>query len=214
MNEGRSEMNGHLILVIEVADGALERLRAAMVAVRLAAVVLVPGGGSDDQRQLAVMVREAQQGGLAALVEGSAKITDAVGADGVHLAAWNDGEAYGELRRLLAKGSSIGIDAGRSRHDAMSAGEAGADYVAFGLPPGIEDRDRAATLRREMVAWWAEIFEVPVVAFGVRSGEEARDLFAAGADFVAVPVMTGETAGDVAERVRAVAAAVHGGAQR
>jgi thiamine-phosphate pyrophosphorylase len=69
----------------------------------------------------------------------------------------------------------------------MSLGEAGAEYVGFGIPPHVEDRAAAAERRLELVAWWSEIFEPPCVAFDVDTVEDAAALAAAGADFVAVP---------------------------
>ena len=63
---------------------------------------------------------------------------------------------------------------GASRHDAMELGEAGADYVAFGIPPDVEDRAVAVERRLDLIAWWSEVFELPCVAFDVADAEEAR----------------------------------------
>jgi thiamine-phosphate pyrophosphorylase len=93
---------------------------------------------------------------------------------------------YGEARDILGGRFIVGADAGRSRHDAMTLGEAGADYVGFGIPAHVEDRESARSRRLELVGWWSEIFEVPCVAFDVETAEEAARLAAAGADFVAL----------------------------
>jgi thiamine-phosphate pyrophosphorylase len=70
----------------------------------------------------------------------------------------------------------------------MTLGEAGADYVGFGIPALVEDRETARERRLELVAWWSEIFEVPCVAFDVEADEDAGLLAQAGADFVALRV--------------------------
>ena len=80
----------------------------------------------------------------------------------------------------------VGVDVGRTRHDAMNLAEEGADYIGFGIPPHVDDREAAAARRRELIAWWGEIFQVPCVAFDVESADEAQVLAAAGADFVAM----------------------------
>ncbi len=80
----------------------------------------------------------------------------------------------------------VGVDVGRSRHDAMTLAEAGADYIAFGIPPHVEDRAASAARRLELVAWWSEIFEIPCVAFDVDTADDATALAGAGADFVAM----------------------------
>jgi thiamine-phosphate pyrophosphorylase len=68
----------------------------------------------------------------------------------------------------------------------MTLAEDGADYIAFGIPPHVEDRAAAAARQLELVAWWGEIFEIPCVAFDIDTCEEAIALAGAGADFVAV----------------------------
>ena len=75
----------------------------------------------------------------------------------------------------------------------MLLGEQGADYIGFGIPAHVTDRDTAIARRHDLVQWWAEIFEVPVVAFDVETAAEAAELATAGADFIAV-----RAAGDIA----------------
>ena len=80
----------------------------------------------------------------------------------------------------------------------MMLGELGAEYVAF--DGGADQVD--------FVSWWAEIFEIPCVAFDVASAKGAHDLVQAGADFVAFHIDSGASAADVQDQVRAFAAAI------
>jgi thiamine-phosphate pyrophosphorylase len=68
----------------------------------------------------------------------------------------------------------------------MTLAEAGVDYIAFGAPSHLRDRDKARARRDGLVEWWSEIFQVPGVAFDVETAEEAEALARLGVDFVAV----------------------------
>jgi thiamine-phosphate pyrophosphorylase len=200
-----------LCLVVEATAAAGEgALRAALGAAEAAAVVLAAGTGHElEAGTVAHLVAAAQAQGAAALVEGDARLARTVKADGVHV-PWSKTPlaAYTEAREILGARAMIGGDAGRSRHDAMQLGEAGADYIGFGIPAHVDDRATAAARRLELVAWWSEIFEIPVVAFDVGSAAEASALAAAGADFVAARVPSGRTATEVESWVREMAAAL------
>ena len=71
-----------------------------------------------------------------------------------------------------------------TRHDAMTAAEAGADYVMFGEPDAAGERPSFAAIE-ERIAWWAEVFEAPCVGYAA-SDDEVAPLVKAGADFVAL----------------------------
>ncbi|MBO0753399.1 MAG: thiamine phosphate synthase, partial [Bradyrhizobiaceae bacterium] len=103
------------------------------------------------------------------------------GADGAHLAGPDAlRAAVSSLKpRLIA-----GAGALRSRHDAMIAAEAGADYVMFGEPDS-NGRHPSRDAVIERVSWWAEVFEVPCVGYAPAL-DDIDALVAAGADFVAV----------------------------
>ncbi|MGN6290556.1 MAG: thiamine phosphate synthase, partial [Sphingopyxis terrae] len=105
-------------------------------------------------------------------------------ADGVHLGQ-GDGDPQ-EARRLLGPGAQIGITCHNSRHLAMEAGEAGADYVAFGafFPTTTKAVEHRAD--PEILSWWQGLFELPCVAIGGITVENAELLIDAGADFLAV----------------------------
>ena len=154
------------------------------------------------------LVELAQKKDIAALIEGDAQLARTLRADGVHLPWSKDIAArYTEAREILGTRYIVGVDVGRSRHDAMSFAEDGADYIAFGIPPHVEDRASAAERRLELIFWWSEIFEVPCVAFDVDSVEDATALAAAGADFVAMRLGADLASADYAKLASAVAEA-------
>lgn len=197
------------MVVVETAAAARERLAAALAAGVVASVVVkVPEGANVPAAEIQALLKQAQSAGAAALVQDDARLARTLKADGVHLATTLGVKGYGEAREIVGSGSIVGVDAGRSRHDAMLAGEAGADYVAFGIPDHVGDREKAHVRRCELVAWWAEVFEVPVVAFDITNAEEAAALAAAGADFVALKLPSGEPPAASGELIRAVRAAI------
>jgi thiamine-phosphate pyrophosphorylase len=188
------------LYLVVAADGrpdAADRLRAALAAAEVSSILIVRSeGAAFDAATVKPLVDAAQKAGVAALLGGEAQLARTLKADGIHI-PWseNAGEAYEEARDILGTRFIVGIDVGRSRHDAMSFGELGADYVAFGIPAHVEDRARAAERRLDLVTWWSEIFEVPCVAFDVDTPADVEALAAAGADFVAV-TLPGDLASD------------------
>lgn len=206
----RAEMECQLMAVIQPGAGAEERLAAALAAGDIASVV-VAGRDENDVRaaDIQALLKQAQTAGAAALLRDDARLARTLKADGVHLSVDGEGaKGYGEAREIVGRGLIVGVDAGRSRHDAMVSGEAGADYVAFGIPDRVGDREKAHLRRCELVAWWAEVFEIPVVAFDVVDAAEAAALAAAGADFIAVTLPVREPPVASGELVRAVVAAI------
>lgn len=140
----------------------------------------VPGATPQMVQALAAQLFPAVQGsGTAAIVAGDAGLVSLTGADGVHLASATDVAA---ARRALGPDISIGVACGTLRHDAMVAAEAGADYVEFG-PFGASFPDPADP---GLLTWWQELMELPCVAGGPLSVEQAAGLVAAGADFITV----------------------------
>lgn len=104
--------------------------------------------------------------------------------DGVHIGQEDAG--YDEARRIVGPNKIVGVTCHNSRHLALEAAEAGADYVAFGafFPTATKDAKTKADI--EIVQWWAELMEVPCVAIGGITVANAAPLVEAGADFLAV----------------------------
>ena len=122
-----------------------------------------------------------QAAGAALLVVDHVDIVARCDADGVHMTgAAGLGDAAGALKPARI----VGAGGLRSRHDAMLAGEAGADYVMFG-EPGPDARRPPFDMVIDRVIWWAQLFEIPCVAYAANL-DEIGPLCAAGADFVAL----------------------------
>jgi thiamine-phosphate pyrophosphorylase len=154
----------------------------------VATVVLAPDQTDPvSPGELADAVASIQAAGIATLISGDAALARVVKADGVHLPPSKSAlSSYREARDILGGRFIVGVDVGRTRHDGMVLGEEGADYVAFGIPPHVEDRDTARKRRLDLISWWSEIFEPPCVAFDVETPDDARELAEAGADFISV----------------------------
>jgi thiamine-phosphate pyrophosphorylase len=138
-----------------------------------------------DERSLINLVKKiapiVQDRDAALLLAGRDDIVARSGADGAHLG--NVDALKDAVPRLKPK-NIAGVGGLQTRHDAMTAGEAGADYVMFGDPDEAGNRPAFDAII-DRVGWWAEVFEVPCVAYAARL-DEIDALAAAGADFVAV----------------------------
>ena len=215
MTGGHSLIPTELYLVLEIDEtlGASSNaaLEAALAAAPFASVLITATTG----RPLAVpqanaIVEQLQAKNIAALIADDPNLARQLRADGVHL-SWTKDQAvrFEEARDILGERFLIGVDAGRSRDDAMTLAEAGADYIAFGIPPHVENRTTAAERQEDLVSWWSELFEIPCVAFDAADAEAAARLARNGADFVAVKVRTSDAPDAARERVKLFAAAVN-----
>jgi thiamine-phosphate pyrophosphorylase len=121
---------------------------------------------------------------IAFLVNDRADLAKLAEADGVHLGQ-GDG-SVAEARRLLGPDAQIGVTCHGSRHLAMEAGEAGANYVAFGafFPTGTKTVEHHAT--PDLLSWWVALSPIPCVAIGGITPTNCGPLVSAGADFLAV----------------------------
>ncbi len=125
-----------------------------------------------------------QAAGAAFIVNDRPDLAKALGADGVHVG--QDDTAYAEARRIVGKDAIVGVTCHDSRHLAMEAAEAGADYVAFGAMFPTSTKEAKTRAAPELIRWWSELFETPCVAIGGITVENAAGPIAAGADFLAV----------------------------
>ena len=121
---------------------------------------------------------------VAFIVNDSIGLAKRIGADGVHLGQ-SDG-TVADARERLGRDAQIGVTCHGSRHLAMEAGDAGADYVAFGafFPSTTKDTEHRAEL--DVLTWWRDLMEIPCVAIGGITPDNCGPLVEAGADFLAV----------------------------
>lgn len=144
---------------------------------------------------------------VAFIVNDSIALAKRLGADGVHLGQ-SDGDPR-EARAALGPTAQIGVTCHDSRHLAMEAGEAGADYVAFGAFHPSATKDAGHRAEPVLLSWWSAVFEIPCVAIGGITPVNAAPLIAAGADFIAASGAVWD--GDEAAAVRAFAEVLDAG---
>ncbi|HEY0314021.1 MAG TPA: thiamine phosphate synthase [Allosphingosinicella sp.] len=121
---------------------------------------------------------------VAFLVNDDIGLARRLGADGVHLGQ-GDGDPR-DARALLGPNAQIGVTCHDSRHLAMEAGEAGADYVAFGAFFPTTTKETQHRPDPSILGWWSRLFEMPCVAIGGITPDNGSALVEAGADFLAV----------------------------
>jgi thiamine-phosphate pyrophosphorylase len=175
----------YLISPQEVGGAFPDRLRAALSAGPVAAFQLRVK--DVDEHELARLAEPLQRicfdAGTAFIVNDSMALAKRLGADGVHLGQ-QDGDVR-EARALLGPSAQIGVTCHDSRHLAMEAGEAGADYVAFGAFYPTTTKPSQYRPDPSILSWWASVFEIPCVAIGGITPDNAAPLIAAGTDFLA-----------------------------
>jgi thiamine-phosphate pyrophosphorylase len=126
----------------------------------------------------------AQARGVAVILNDRPDLAARLGCDGVHIG--QDDAPYAEARRLMGRDKIVGVTCHDSRHLAMEAAEAGADYVAFGAFFPTTTKEPKTRCELEALSIWQETMETPCVAIGGITVENARLVAKAGADFVAV----------------------------
>ncbi|WP_267381018.1 MULTISPECIES: thiamine phosphate synthase [unclassified Sphingomonas] len=194
----------YLVSPLAVGDGFPDRLARALDAGPVAAFQFRVK--DVDQHAAAALAEPLQRicadRDVAFLVNDSVALAKRLGADGVHLGQ-DDGDPR-EARLELGPNAQIGVTCHDSRHLAMEAGEAGADYVAFGSFHPTVTKTTSHTPDRSILSWWATLFEMPCVAIGGITPANAAPLVKAGADFLAVSHAV--WGGDEAAAVQAFAA--------
>ena len=176
----------YLISPLDVGGDFPDRLEAALSAAPVAAFQFrVKGLDQHEAARLAAPLQAiCAAKDVAFIVNDDMALAKRLKADGVHLGQ-GDGDPKA-ARSLLGPGAQIGVTCHASRHLAMEAGEAGADYVAFGafFPTTTKEVEHRAD--PEILTWWQGLFELPCVAIGGITPDNAKLLVDAGADFLAV----------------------------
>jgi len=159
-----------------------DTLAAALESADVAAVLLRLASADDRTliNRAKTLAPVVQESGAALLLGGHPDLVARAGADGAHLTGV---DAFQRALATLKPEHIAGCGGLETRHDAMIAAEIGANYVMFG-EPNEEDHRPSFDAVVERVAWWAEVFEIPCVAFA-GAPQEVEPLVAAGADFIA-----------------------------
>lgn len=137
-------------------------------------------------RRAAVILKPIAQGrGVAFIMNDRPDLAAELDCDGVHVG--EEDMPYAEARRLLGPDRIVGVTCGDSRHRAIVAAEAGADYVAFGaFFPSLTKAGAKFRPTPDLIAWWTQTMVVPCCAIGGITQENCPPLVEAGADFLAV----------------------------
>lgn len=136
------------------------------------------------RRAARVLPPIAQGRGVAFIMNDRPDLAAELGCDGVHVG--EEDAPYSEARRLLGPERIVGVTCGDSRHRAIVAADAGADYVAFGAFFPSTTKAAKHRARPDLLAEWSETTVVPCVAIGGITQENCAPLVEAGADFLAV----------------------------
>jgi len=165
-------------------DAFADRLARVLDGAEVACVRLALASQSEERLvRAADALREvAHARDVPLVIERHVALAERLGLDGVHLA--DGARGVRKARATLGADAIVGAFCGTSRHEGMTAGEAGADYVAFG-PVGGAALGDGAVAARELFAWWSEMIELPAVAEGALTRERVADL-APVADFLAL----------------------------
>lgn len=189
------------LMLILPADLDPAEAEARVAAGDVAAVILTPGATLPSVQGLKALAAPLQRHDCAVLLAGPVELAQKAKLDGVHM---EDPTQLAEALKRLKPEGIVGAGGIASRHDAMVAGESGADYVLFGTLDGDPVEPVAA-----LASWWSEVFEVPCVAVAP-SQEAVAALIEAGADFIALapPLLA---AADAPAQVRAAQARLEAG---
>jgi len=141
---------------------------------------------SDDEilRAGDILMKETQRADAAFIVNDRPDLALRLGADGVHVG--QEDIAYSEARAIVGPDRIVGVTCHNSRHLAVEAAEAGADYVAFGAFFPTTTKEPKTRAEPELIQWWSETMVVPCVAIGGITVANAKPLIESGVDFIAV----------------------------
>ncbi|HLX15083.1 MAG TPA: thiamine phosphate synthase [Bradyrhizobium sp.] len=167
--------------VVDDPEALLASLPQLLAQADVAAVLvrLKPADQRTMISRIKALAPAIQDKGAALLLDGHVELVARAGADGAHLTGI---DALAEALPTLKPDRIAGVGGLKTRHDSMTAGELGADYVMFGEPDARGERPSIAAIA-ERLQWWDELFEPPCVGFA-ETLEEASEFAASGADFV------------------------------
>jgi len=172
--------------VLDDLQGFLDQAEAAFGGGDVAAlqVRLKTASDPDIARAVAALKLLTQRFDIALILNDRPDLAAALGCDGVHIG--QDDASYTEARQAVGRERIVGVTCHDSRHLAMEAAEAGADYVAFGAFFDTATKAAPTRAEAELLTIWQESMETPCVAIGGVTVDRARALAFAGADFLAV----------------------------
>jgi thiamine-phosphate pyrophosphorylase len=186
-----------------------DSLSAALDAGDVGAVQLRLKDVDDDaiRRAIDILRPVVQSRNVAFLLNDRPDLARATGCDGAHVGQADTGVR--EARRILGPDLTLGVSCHGSRELAMTGGEHGADYVAFGafFPTGTK-ADAPVEADPEILEWWSEMMELPCVAIGGITPANCAPLVQAGVDFLAVVSAVWDHPDGPAAGVRAMNAAI------
>lgn len=176
---------------IDNVDAYLEALKAALgegdiacLQLRLKSIDDVPAADNEIVQLAEAILPITNSADVALLINDRPDLASKVGADGVHIG--QSDASYADARALLGDDASIGVTCHNSRHLGLVAGEAGADYVAFGAFYPTQTKAAATVAEPALLEWWSHATTVPSVAIGGITPANCGPLVSAGADFLAV----------------------------
>ena len=143
-----------------------------------------PAPDAAIRRVAEVLLPVAQARNVAVIMNDRPDLAAQLGCDGVHVGQQD--AAYKAARAVVGAKAIVGVTCHDSRHLAMAAAEAGADYVAFGAFFPTTTKSPKSTAHPDLLRWWNDVMEVPCVAIGGITAQNCAPLVAAGADFLAV----------------------------
>jgi len=163
-----------------------ETLKRALGAGDVASLQLRLKDVSDETvaRTTEILMPIAQKHDVAFILNDRPDLAARLGCDGVHIGQQD--ASYDDARAGVGRDRIVGVTCHGSRDLAFDAGEAGADYVAFGSFYPTTTKEVQFTADLDLLQWWAETMTVPVVAIGGITVDNAAPLIQAGADFIAV----------------------------
>ncbi|MGJ3231612.1 MAG: thiamine phosphate synthase [Oceanicaulis sp.] len=176
----------YLLTPPRIEPGFDQVFAATLAAGEVAAVqIRLKDHSPEDMLRLAPpLIKAAKKAGATVIMNDDPALASKLGCDGVHIGQTD--ASIAEARAAVGKTGLVGVTCHDSRHLAMVAGERGADYVAFGAVYSSATKPPKFSAPLELFTWWRELFELPSVAIGGITVDNAPPVIEAGADYLAV----------------------------